>query len=33
MADAFFNLYNRNADWVAKSAGTTPNARVNPVVV
>ena len=33
MAEAFFNAYNRSPDWSAKSAGTSPKAVVNPVVV
>ena len=33
MAQSFFNRFNANQDWVAKSAGTTPKSQVNPVVV
>lgn len=33
MAEAFFNAYNRNQSWSAISAGTSPKACVNPVVV
>lgn len=33
MAAAFFNAYNRNPAFSAQSAGTSPKAGVNPVVV
>jgi len=33
IAEAFFNRYNCNPDWIAKSAGTSPKTAVNPVVV
>ncbi len=33
MAEAFFNRYNRDTKWRARSAGTSPKASVNPVVV
>jgi len=33
MAEAFFHAYNRNPAFEAKSAGTSPKASVNPVVL
>ncbi len=33
MAEAFFNHYNRNAAFSARSAGLTPKTAVNPVVL
>ncbi len=33
MAEAFFSAYNRNAEWSAQSAGTSPKTIVNSVVV
>ncbi|MBI2445273.1 arsenate reductase ArsC [Candidatus Micrarchaeota archaeon] len=33
MAEAFFNAYSRDPKWRARSAGLTPTASVNPVVV